>query len=423
MSLRSDVIKYFEGLKPGTNPDGKLFMWMSLSSDSKRLWDGAYKYANGIDRPHQGMLYPSVFAALTKGLCGDINPEEKQWWSFTVNMHQDPKTGLYKNVMRNDNPEIDTPRKWRHLTEHTLIALDYLNAKPCYELSFLRPFHDPDHMTKWLDSLDWDNPWKMSNWVLEVAMMLQYERDFMGIPGGQPGLDAWFDWHDKHQCAQTGFWGNDTTSRFGRMSPFGGPYNALYGAYHQYLVYYYEGRPINHHQKIVDTVLELQHPNGSFKEDGGNGACEDIDAADVLVNFALLYNYRVDDIRKSLGRLLPTIFEHQREDGGFVYENGKSHTFVWLEVKAEGPSTKILPDGRIVRPHKHTTVPADTTTAFATWFRMLSLASMSRVLDEPRIKGPWNFSRCPGFQFNVEQKIKLIERNKFKLFDNLGQSG
>ena len=404
ISLDDDVKRYFNSLRP--KPKDGLFIWPSLSSNSDYLMAGAYKYSNGIESPRNGMLYPSVFAALTRGLCDDLKDmRENSAWAKSVLPFQDKKNGWFMNQLRPHNPKIDSERKWRHLTEHTLIALNYLGVQPLFELSFLKKYHDPDYMTKWLDSLDWDNPWKMSNWVLEIAMMLQYERDIMRLPGGQPGLDAWFDWHDKNQCKDTGFWGNDTKSLWGRMSPYGGPYNALYGAYHQFLVYYYEGRKINHHERIVDTVLALQYPNGSFKEDGGNGACEDIDASDVLVNMALISDYRIDDIKGALRLQLPSIFNHQGPDGGFVYENDKPHTFVWLEVFEEGPGTKRIPDGRIVRAHKHTTVPANITTAFSTWFRFLSLVSMSRVIDDPRIQGNWRFSRCPGFQFDVRNNL------------------
>jgi hypothetical protein len=66
------------------------------------------------------------------------------------------------------------------------------------------------------------------------------------------------------------------------------------------------------------------------------------------------------------------------EDGGFVFERDKPFQYG----------------------HKLMSSKANESAMFPTWFRVLSLAYLSQVIDDPSLaKIDWNFIDCPGYQF------------------------
>ena len=124
----------------------------------------------------------------------------------------------------------------------------------------------------------------------------------------------------------------------------------------------------------VDTTLELQNEeSGGFALDGTSGACEDIDAAFILVNAYLLSDYRRADIRASMARVLDTILEHQNPDGGLVYLRGKPYLY----------GTELMSSG------------IDQSAFFPSWFRLLSVALINQIVPHPKADPtPWRFNNC-----------------------------
>jgi hypothetical protein len=145
------------------------------------------------------------------------------------------------------------------------------------------------------------------------------------------------------------------------------------GGYHQLLVYYHEGRTIQSPELLVDTVLGLQHPDGGFSPSGGGGACEDVDAIDILVNAYKRFDHRRPDIRAALRQAADSILGLQNDDGGFPYKRGVAQDHMGI------PATRAL---------------AGVSTTFATWFRVHTMALLAEVLtDDARLRVPFRFSR------------------------------
>jgi hypothetical protein len=145
------------------------------------------------------------------------------------------------------------------------------------------------------------------------------------------------------------------------------------GGYHQLIVYYYEYHPVLHREKLVDTVLSLQHRDGGFSPAGGGGACEDADGVDILVNMYKQIDYRRAEIRHALRRCAGHVRRIQNPDGGFPYK--RNMPFSHMGIPA-------------------TMTPRGASNLFATWFRVHTLALISQVLwnEAPADEGPLRFN-------------------------------
>jgi hypothetical protein len=113
--------------------------------------------------------------------------------------------------------------------------------------------------------------------------------------------------------------------------------------------------------RLVDTVMGLQYADGGFNPRGNGGACEDVDCVDILVNLYKRVNYRRAEILHSLKRCVDRILTTQNEDGGFPYNRDASQSHMGIPA---------------------TMAPANTSTTFATWFRIHTLALCAEVIPE-----------------------------------------
>jgi hypothetical protein len=293
--------------------------------------------------------------------------EEKQHWADYLNSWQDPKTGYFLGPELVHNGLQSRKHSFEHIAQHLAVhvlpALNLLGEKPEYPLHFAHKFLDPKNLWNWLKQRDWRDAWLEGNNLLFVGQLLIFLRDQEKLPEAQYALDTYFKFLDENVDPKTGLWGtNGFTSNA----------NGLYGGYHQLLVYYYENHPIQHPERLVDIALSLQHTDGGFHPEGGGGACEDIDAIDILVNLYKRYDYRRPQIRLALRRAIKHILRMRMDDGGFVYRLDKPFSHMGIRRTATEPNQSNM---------------------FPTWFRIHTLAIISEVLtDEPIAKGYWRFN-------------------------------
>jgi hypothetical protein len=168
------------------------------------------------------------------------------------------------------------------------------------------------------------------------------------------------------------------------------------------LVYYHENHPIRNLRGLVDTVLELQHPDGGFNPRGNGGACEDVDSVDILVNLYKRSDYRRAEIRCALRQCLRHILALQNPDGGFPYNRDcpQSHMDV--------PGTQAPPNQSIM---------------FATWFRVHTLALTAEILtDEPELQFPFQFTKNLSMGWHqtwskAEHSITIQDREAERIFE------
>lgn len=312
-------------------------------------------------------LYATCYALMTKHYLGGLLSDESDSLNFILKT-QDPKTGFFVGP---ELKEWSSPNGDKHDREHLLLHLsttvlpviNLFQSKPYFQLKFAHKFLDKKFLNDWLERRDWHDAWLEGNNLLFVGQLLVYLKDKEHIEDAAIRLDEYFNWLNKHIDPQTGLWGSN-----GYCSPF----VAMCGGYHQLLVYYYEQRKVLYRERLVDTTIALQHQDGGFAPSGGGGACEDVDAADILVNMYKQIDYRKAEIRLALRSLLKSIIKKQMPDGGFVYK---------LET-----------------PFKHmgipaTASPAGTSNMMPTWFRVHTLALISEVLtDESLIQIDWQFN-------------------------------
>lgn len=315
-------------------------------------------------------LYGSTFACMLYAYLGrldELTADEREAWAAYLNSWQDGETGLFIGpelvASELSSPNHSYEHIAHHLAAHVLPALDLLGAKPLVPLIFAYPYMEQRFLAGWLAARDFSDAWLEGNNLLFIGQFLLHLRDVENHPAAGAALKQYLDWLDEHQDPATGLWGSD-----------GACSNeiALYGGYHQLLVYYYENHPVNYPQQLIDVALSLQHADGSFTPWGGGGACEDVDAVDILVNMYKQVPYRRPEIRLALRRALPHILSMQMKDGGFLYSANKPFIHMGIQKTASDANESNL---------------------FATWFRIHTLALMGEVLtDEPTGQLTWGFN-------------------------------
>ncbi len=310
-------------------------------------------------------LYGTCYALMGQYYLGQLNELPEAASDFILGT-QDPESGQFIGPEIQEFPVDQREHLLHHLACTVLPLLQQFEVRPRHPLRFAHAYCDLDYLQQWLDQRDWRVAWLEGNNLLFIGQLLVYLRDVEQHPGAAAALQRWFDWHDAEMDPSSGLWGTN-----GYCSPF----QAMCGGYHQLLVYYYEQHPLPYHKALVDTTLTLQHWDGGFAPTGGGGACEDVDAVDILVNCYKLFDYRRADIRFALRKTYQLLRNIQQPDGGFPYKRNQPQDHMGI------PATRA---GRNV------------STAFATWFRLHTLALLAEILtDEPELQQiPWRFNRA-----------------------------
>ncbi len=293
---------------------------------------------------------------------------------------QDGKTGLFLEPLAEQVPlrgglHDRTYLDWT-TTYFALHALEALGEKPEHPLSFLASFRDTEGVIGWLESLDWTDPWRESNRVMHLLAALLFALLWEEKPWAAERYHDVLDWLDGKQDPRSGLWGTDHGATL---------LNAVAGAYHFVPFYRYARRPVRCWPKIVDACLELQNEDGLFAPSPGGGACEDLDAIDLLCTAARASGRLTADVRKALTRAFWAIWNMQREDGGFPYAHTKS------EAKYEYSSWPAME------------APLGGSDMWAAWTRLVSLHTIHALLEgDLPDAGPWKFRRFPALGFHLE---------------------
>ena len=349
--------------------------------ESMRLKDGThgrYRYAAAMP---EATLYSSTYAAMTRSLYRDLDTltqQQRKEWIEYLQAHQD-YDGLFRDPLifgagwYKDDPE------WcgrRHLSCHVVTALTCLGAVAAKPLVCLEPFYDKTRLSAWLAERDWSKADFVGNEVLNVGTLLQYARDFQKEPRASDAVRVLLDWLTQHHLdSGTGLWGT--------YDPATGPglSRGVMGAYHFWLLYFYDRVPVPHAEAAIDHVLRTQGGKDNGFGQGVHGprssACEDIDSIDPLARLIEISGRR-DDITRALRRAEDHVWKHQNDDGGFTWIRGTKFEYG----------------------HPLLSSPVDGSGMFPTWFRTLSLAYLGSALPSS-ITGSidWHFANCPGIQF------------------------
>lgn len=212
------------------------------------------------------------------------DPAEREQWVAQLQSFQDPLTGSFQ----------DKTHSKYHTTAHCVAALELFDARPRHPLTFLSPLLDRAELERFLDSLDWQQPWPASHNGAGCAAALA----IMG-EASYEWRDWYFDWLDANVDPETGFW------RRGHMLPGTdnpGFFSNLGASFHYHFNYTYFREPIPYPEKVIDSCLLLLESSAvSF-------AIESVGFKEIdwiyCINRALQQcGHRQDEVRKALSEM------------------------------------------------------------------------------------------------------------------------
>ncbi len=372
-------------------------------------------------------IFTSCFAVFIYDLLGEIDKltdtQRLEWLEYILSF-QDEETGLFIDpdvINRNLEGNHDMRYVSWQLTTFCLSAVNALGGELRYPLIFLKTdgYKTPEGVKKVLDNLNWSSPWNAGNLAMFLGIMLICDAEQRGEGLDTPAIQTFFDWHDAYQNPRTGFWGEGKASEY---------HNGLFGAYHQYLLYFYVNRDLHCKEVIIDRTLAFQNIDGMFAPQMGGGGCEDIDAVDTLVQLYLRTKYQEDKVQMALEKVYKAVCDLEQPGGGFIWGIRKrygplmylrniasilSHRDIWqwmftnkrfIREQQLDPLKPRHPQGWVT-----SGIPVDESDLFSTWFRLLVLAYCSMVIKTPYSSINWHFLKTPGLGwFGLPEKDKLI---------------
>ncbi len=339
---------------------------------------GCYRYSSEVT---ETTLYSSTYAAMTRSLYRDLDTltlGQRQEWIAYFQSHQD-EDGLFRDPKIFGQGWYKNDPEWcgrRHLSCHVVTALTCLGAVALKPMAWLEPFYEPSHLISWLEKRDWNKVDFVGNEVLNLGTLLQYARDFQKETRAAEAVRVLIEWLAQHHLApESGLWGTYDLGTGTGLS------RGVMGAYHLWLLFFYDRVIVPQFESAVEQVLRTQNETDRGFGQGVHGprssACEDIDSIDPLARL-LSASHRKIDIRNALLRAEDHVWAQQNEDGGFTWIRGT----------------------KFVYGHPLLSAPMDGSGMFPTWFRTLSLAYLGKALPESRTGAfDWHFANCPGIQF------------------------
>lgn len=279
------------------------------------------------------------------------------------------------------------------LEDFAILALQALNAWDGAIAVCWDTVQTPAEVHSWLDGLDWSDPWRESNRFMFLANALV--RRHGAARDDASALGAALDWLDARQNPLTGLWHFDAA--VDRV-------NLVAAAYHFLFFYTWAGRSICAADALVQSTLATQHVDGLFTYHGGGGACEDLDAVDILARLrADVSPEAAPTVTAALERAHSALLGTQDVGGGFcwaVLPTGRwrdaARTVVG-HARAHGSMDLLRCTGAVVKatlpahfaPRLHQwaysglesmRIPKRAPDVWSTWFRSLAIATIEAEL-------------------------------------------
>lgn len=345
--------------------------------ESMRINDvpyGRYKYSPSQSEP---VLYASLYALLTRHLYRDLNQlttVQKYEWAHYIKSFQDDDGWFRDPAINNELAGTVEWWGWMHMTFHAIMALSCLGECVSKKFKFLDSFKSKEFINEWFHKLEilLDPSPKMNvHQPLYMMTFLQYVRDFQNEKWAAEPIRAIYEKLDNLQDAKTGCWAtsNGNSELVNEGVKIG---------YHLWIFYFYDRRPIQYLDRVIDSCLATQNELGGFDVSKNSSACDDIDTIDPLCRLSFMTDYKNEEILLALKKAIPWILVNMNSDGGFVFK--RMEPFIYGHEKMSSYSNESA--------------------MFPTWFRTLSLAYIAQCLPESSLgRFDWNFVKCPGLQF------------------------
>ena len=274
--------------------------------ETLRVNENPYRYK--LSASTDDSAFTSCFALFIYDLFGEtsnFSDEKKKGWAIHLNSFQNPDYGYYEPRPYH---HFDHERNRYQLTCFCLSALAILGEKPRYEFKFMEQYGDPESIEKYLYERGCDEGRASSgNKAMFLAIFLTHLYETTGEQKYKNLIDVWFNFHDRY-VNSSGFWGQERSCH---------SYHGIQNGLHQFVIYWYWGRKLHHHEAIIDVALSLQSRDGFFSPTPGGEACHDYDVVHTLVTLSNETRYKRDMILKALLKAQKANLENQRPDGGF----------------------------------------------------------------------------------------------------------
>lgn len=211
---------------------------------------GSYRKSVG-QRPD---LYSSLDMALARHIMGEdltqtLSAKQREEWTSHINSFANNDFGK-----ATDGSYFDTNgHSSLHANGMVIGGLSVLGGKQKFPVKLYDAFNSVDKIVPWLESLNWAEQWQASHkfW----GGMICYSFSKQCTP-------AWFDrvfgWLDANLDPQTGWWR--------RGIPHSDRHQPLGGSVHILPLYEHYNHPFPYPEKVIDSVLKLQLPNGRWLE-------------------------------------------------------------------------------------------------------------------------------------------------------------
>ncbi|NJN28763.1 MAG: hypothetical protein HC819_23665 [Cyclobacteriaceae bacterium] len=202
-------------------------------------------YFTGPDR--QTDLYASCDIAIARHIMGEnlkksLSKAQRQQWSGYINSFQSPEDGSYSE--RYHHTQL-------HANGMTIGALSVLGERQKYQVKLYDAFDTPDKVVPWLEQINWAKQWGASHLFWGGVHCYSLSSGCT-----QNWLNTVFDWLNKNLDKDTGWWRAGTVYA-DRHQPLGGSVHIL-------PIYQHHHRQFPYPEKVIDSVLALQLPNGRW---------------------------------------------------------------------------------------------------------------------------------------------------------------
>ncbi len=311
--------------------------------------------------------YNATNALILSGEYNSINSADKEKIIKYINSYQ-TVNGYYELSQIKENEiwkgvSIDYTKDYihNHVTNYCLSVIKSFKGETKYPLSFMHSYLSEENLINYLNKRRLSDPWLEGNNIVNLtSFIINEEKDSNKL---NELIDIIINWHNKTQDPLTGYWGTNHKTYPASLL------EGMAGAAHNFHIYYYFNREIPNYKKIIDSCL-------IFINQGVQSACIDVDVVDILVNM-IPYNYKVDQIKKSLENFLVKLLNFQNEDGGFADEKTNSVRRM---------------DGWVLGYWE----PQGLSNCFATWFRLITIALIESAIYGER---DWVFRNTIGIGY------------------------
>jgi len=356
-------------------------------------------------------LYSTCFGIMCLDLINQLNYINKEKTINLILKFQDKKTGYFldKNCIQKTGHKHDKDYLTWQLTDFAQMALSTLNAKPKHKYNFLKKYKNKNYLTKWFYSLNWKDPWLVSNQIMFLLNFFIYENKFKN----KKYINHLIFLLNKNQDKKNGFW------NLGKKTSF---HNQMAGAYHFLFFYTYLDKKPRHIKKIIGSTLFIQDYDGLFNYAGGGGACDDLDAIDLLCRSTFYTSYKKEKIEEALQKAYFNLLKNKNEDGGFCWAkrdflslkkiiNSIKPSLISLNYKdfLSNFKSKLINQIKILLKLKISwkysgldsmKLSCNTSDIWSTWARLLSIALIEETF--PRI-----CKNKKSFKWNMRNKCGL----------------